>query len=84
MVRVKLFGSPRLDSGVRELTAEADSVKALYPQVLEELRRRNPESAVTEKDLLACLVAVNGKQSTPRAKLRDGDEVWFLPAVAGG
>ena len=84
MVTVKLFGTLRLDSGVREFTAEADSVRALYPQVLAEIRARKPDSAVTEKTLRACLVAVNGQQTTPRARLKNGDVVYVFPAVAGG
>ena len=31
-----------------------------------------------------CLVAVNGVRVNPRTKLRDGDTVYFFPAVAGG
>lgn len=31
-----------------------------------------------------CLVAVNGVLVNPRTKLRDGDTVYFFPAVAGG
>lgn len=84
MVTVKLFGTLRLDSGVRELTAEADSVRTLYPFVLAEIRKQKPDSGVTEKTLRSCLVAVNGEQVSPRAKLRDGDTVYLFPATAGG
>ena len=84
MVTVKLFGTLRIDTGVRELTAEAGSVRELYPIVLREIREKRPDSPVTEKTLHACLVAVNGAQAGPRAKLRDGDVVYFFPAVAGG
>ena len=84
MVTVKLFGTLRLDSGVKELTAEADSVRALYPIILAEIRRQNPDSGITERVLKSCLIAVNGKQATPQAKLRDGDTVYLFPAAAGG
>jgi molybdopterin converting factor small subunit len=84
MVTVKLFGTLRLASGVKELQLEAGSVKELYPLVQRELRIAKPESAVTEKALRGCLVAVNGVRVSPRAKLRDGDTVYFFPAVAGG
>ena len=84
MVKVKLFGTLRLDSGIKELTAEADSVRALYPLILAEIRQRKPDSGITEKDLRACLAAVNGSQASPRARLRDGDVVYLFPAVAGG
>ena len=84
MVTVRLFGTLRLDTGVKELTAEAKNVKALYPLVIRELRAAKLGCAVTEKTLRGCLVAVNGVQAGSRAKLRDGDVVYFFPAVAGG
>ncbi len=83
-VTVKLFGTLRLDSGVKVFTAEADRVRDLYPAILAEIRRRKPESRLTEKELHSCLAAVNGQQANLRTKLRDGDEVYFFPAVAGG
>lgn len=84
MVTVKLFGTLRLDSGVKEVTAEAKTVKELYPLVLREIRAVKPDSAATEKALRACLVAVNGAPAGLRTKLRDGDVVFLFPAVAGG
>ena len=84
MVTVKLFGTLRLDSGVRELTAEVETVKELYPLVMRKIRAVKPDSAVTEKTLRGCLVAVNGVQAGVRTKLRDGDMVYLLQAVAGG
>lgn len=84
MVTVKLFGTLRVDSGVKEFSAEAESVRELYPLILQEIRTEKPDSNVTEKTLRACLVAVNGKQVSPRTKLRDGDTVYLFPAVAGG
>ena len=84
MVTVKLFGTLRLESGVKELTAEAKTVKELYPPVMRQIRAVKPDSAVTEKALRGCLVAVNGVQAGPRTKLRDGDVVYFFPASAGG
>ena len=84
MVTVKLFGTLRLNTGVKELTAEADTIRALYPLVLAEIRKQKPDSGITEKTLKSCLVAVNGKQVTPRTKLRDGDTVYLFPAAAGG
>ena len=83
-VTVKLFGTLRLDSGVKEFTAEADRVRDLYPAVLAEIHRRKPESTLTEKDLQSCLAAVNGQQANLRTKLQAGDEVFLFPAVAGG
>ena len=84
MVTVRLFGTLRLDSGVKALTAEAETVKELYPLVLKEIRAVKPDSAVTEKALRRCLVAVNGIQAGARTKLRDGDVVCIFQAAAGG
>lgn len=84
MVTVKLFGTLRVDSGVKEFSAEAENVRELYPLILQEIRTEKPDSNVTEKTLRACLVAVNGKQVSPRTKLQDGDTVYLFLAVAGG
>ena len=84
MVRVKVYGTLRLDSGVKELCAEADSIRALYPLILAEILRRCPEARITERQLKACLVSVNGKPASPRTRLRDGDVVGFFPPAAGG
>lgn len=84
MVTVKLFGVLRLEAGVKELRLEAGSVKELIPLVCREIRRQRPDCAVSEKDLRACLAAVNGIRANPRTKLRDGDVVVFFPAAAGG
>lgn len=84
MVTVKLFGTLRIDAGIRELTAEAGSIRELYPIVLREIREKSPESPVTEKTLRACLIAVNGTRAGFRTKLRHGDVVFFFTAAAGG
>ena len=84
MVTVKLFGALRLETGVKELIAEAKNVKALYPLIIREIRQQRPDCTVSEKDFRACLVAVNGVRASVRTRLRDGDVVYFFPAVAGG
>ena len=84
MGTVRLFGTLRLETGVKELQLEAGSVRELIPLVCREIRRQRPDFAVTEKDFRACLVAVNGVRVNPRTKLRDRDVVYFFPAVAGG
>lgn len=84
MVTVKLFGTLRLETGVKELTAEAKTVMALYPLIVREIRAAKPDCAVTEKTLRGCLVAVNGVRVNPRTRLQDGDVVYFFPAAAGG
>lgn len=84
MITVKIFGTFRLDSGIKEMQAEAGRVKELYPLVLAEAVRRNPDTTLTIEDIKSCLVSVNGKAARPGTKLSDGDLVYLIPAVAGG
>ena len=84
MVHVKLFGLLRLDTGLKELEAEADSVRALYPILLEETKRANPETKITAADIDGSIVVINGKQGRKSSRLRDGDEVWLMSPVCGG
>ena len=84
MVHVKLFGLLRLDTGLKELTAEADSVRALYPILLEESKRANPATKITAADIDGSIVVINGRQSRKSSRLRDGDEVWLMSPVCGG
>ena len=84
MVHVKLFGLLRLDTGLKELSAEADSVKALEAQLLEAAKQANPATKITAADIDGCIVVVNGKQSGKRDRLSDGDEVWLMSPVCGG
>ena len=84
MVHVKLFGMFRLDTGLREVYAEAKNVKALYPILLAEAKRRRPGCGVTAADLNGCIVLVNGRQSRKNAPLSDGDEVLLMSPVCGG
>lgn len=84
MVHIKLFGLFRLDTGLKELTAEAGRVKELYPILLAEAKRANPATAITARDIDGCIVVVNGVQSRKSARLRDGDEVMLMSPVCGG
>ncbi len=84
MVHVKLFGLFRLDTGIKELTAQADSVRALYPILLDEAKRANPETKITAADIDGCIVVINGRQSKKSSRLSDGDEVWLMSPVCGG
>ena len=84
MITVKLFGTLRIDSGVKQLQAEASRVRELYPAVLAEIRAVQPETEITLKTLKGCRIAVNSVAAAPGTKLRDGDTVYFFPAVAGG
>ena len=60
MVKVKLFGLLRLDTGLKELELEANSVKELYPLILEAAHSARPGTAVTLKDMDGCIVIING------------------------
>ncbi|MBQ6311990.1 MAG: MoaD/ThiS family protein [Lachnospiraceae bacterium] len=84
MVTVKLFGLFRLDTGLKEITADVSDVKSLYPILLKEAKRHNPKTKVKAADIDGCIVLVNGKQMTKRAKLQDGDEVMLMSPVCGG
>ena len=84
MIHVRLFGLFRLDTGLKELRAEAGSVRELYPILLAEARRVRPETTVTAGDLDGCIVMVNGRQSRKSTKLKDGDEVLLMSPVCGG
>lgn len=84
MVHVKLFGLLRLDTGLKELSAEAGSVGALYPVLLAAAKRANPETKITAADIDGCIVVINGRQSKKSSRLSDGDEVWLMSPVCGG
>ena len=84
MVKVELFGLFRLDTGIKEMEAEAESVRDLYPLLLAEAKRLNPKTKITAKDIDGCIVVINGKQANKRAKLSDGDSVMLMSPVCGG
>ena len=84
MVKVRLFGILRLDNGVKELEADVQCVRDLYPLIIEKAKAIDPKTKVTAKDLRGCIVSVNGRQVRPSTKLGDWDEVILVPAVAGG
>ena len=84
MITVKLFGTLRIDSGVKEVQAEAARVKELYAPVLDAISSRQPDTCITLKTLKGCRIAVNGNAAAPNTALQPGDTVYFFPAVAGG
>ena len=84
MVHVKLFGLLRLDTGLKELDAEAATVEDLYPILLAEAKRAKPTTTVTAKDVDGCVIMINGKQGKKRSRLQDGDEVLLMSPVGGG
>ena len=76
MIRVKLYGLLRIESGIKERQMEAATVK----EVLEELER----CGIPRKKLDATVILVNGKNANKRSKLTDGDTVVLMSPVAGG
>lgn len=84
MVKVKLFGLFRLDTGIKELELQAGSVKELYPLLLDAAIKAKPATAVTAADIDGCIVMINGKQAKKNSKLKDGDVVMLMSPVCGG
>ena len=82
MVKIKLFGLLRLDSGVKELEAEVSSVKDIYPLLIEKAQQNGKN--ITVKDIKSSAVLVNGQQANKNTKLCNGDQVIFMSMVAGG
>jgi len=79
----------RFTAGVDEVAADGDSVKA----VLEDLERRHPgmrERLLDEKGDLRRFVNIylNGDDirflSQLDSKVKDGDDISIVPAIAGG
>ncbi len=84
MVHVKLFGLLRLDTGLKELDADAAAVAELYPILLAEAKRAKPSTRITAKDIDGCVIMINGKQGKKSSRLADGDEVLLMSPVCGG
>ena len=84
MVKVKMFGLFRLDTGLKEINAEASSVKELYPILLAEAKKAKPNTVITAADIDGCIVMINGKQGKKTSRLKDGDEVYLMSPVCGG
>ena len=78
MITVKLFGLLRIESGIKELHLEADTMKQLCDNLCRQSER------ISKKDLDKCIILINGNKGTKRSKLQDGDTVIFMSPVAGG
>ena len=84
MVTVKLFGTFRLDSGIKELKLDARTVKDILPIIMDEVIKKDPDTKLSIKDLKGCIVSRNGKQIKMSTSLNDGDVLYLVPAVGGG
>lgn len=83
-VDVKILGLFRLETGLKELDAQAERVRDLYPVLLAKAREANPGTSITAADVDGCIVLVNGRQAKKSARLADGDEVYLMSPVCGG
>ena len=84
MDKVKLFGTLRLDTGLKELSLEASTVKELYPLLLAEARKANPSTKVKAADIDGCIIMINGQQGKKSSRLHEGDTVMLMSPVCGG
>ena len=76
MITVKLYGLLRIESGIRELQIQAETMK----DVLRSLADRG----ISRTGLKGCVLLVNGTPANKRSKLNDGDTVVLMSPVAGG
>ena len=83
-VSVKLLGMFRLDTGLHELEADAESVKDLYPILLAKAREAKPGTQIKAADIDGCIILIDGKQCRKYTKLEDGQTVYLMSPVCGG
>ena len=84
MVTVKVFGTFRLDTGIKELKADVKDVASLYPLLLRQAKKNKPNTKVKAADINACLILVNGERKGKHTRLHDGDVVMLMSPVCGG
>ena len=84
MVKVKLFGLYRLDTGIKEFETEAKTIKDIYGVILKKTKETKPNLKFGLKELEGCIVVVNGRQVKSTVSLKDGDEVMLTTPVCGG
>ncbi len=84
MIKVKIFGLLRMDTGLKELYLEAEKVADLYPQILAQAMKAKPGTKVRAKDIDGCIIMINGVQGKKSSTLCDGDTVMLMSPVCGG
>lgn len=84
MIKVKIFGLLRMDTGLKELELEGEKVRDLYPQILAHAMRAHPGTKVRAKDIDGCIIMINGVQGKKSSTLCDGDTVMLMSPVCGG
>ena len=83
-VKVKLFGLLRLDTGLRQIEADAERVRDLYPVLLTKAREAKPDTKITAADIDGCIILINGAQRKKNTALSEGDTVYLMSPVCGG
>ena len=76
MITVKLYGLLRIESGVKEQTLQAASVKEILAHLV--------QLGIAPEKLNGCVILINGKNASKRSKLQPGDTVVLMSPVAGG
>ena len=76
MITVKLYGLLRIDSGIKERRIEADNIKDVFTDLMQQ--------GIPKKALDGCIILVNGKPTRKRIALQSGDVVQLMSPVAGG
>lgn len=74
MVKVKIFGVVRLQTGVSSFETDAKDVDELMTQI----------PGLSKKEAKDLILMVNGKPAGRRYKFHDGDEVVLLSPAGGG
>ncbi len=77
MVKAKLFGVLRLNSGISTMWVDADRVGGV-------IKRVAATGLTDEKELKQCIILVDGKRAKMQTRLCDGDEIVFLSPAGGG
>lgn len=77
MIRVKMFGVLRLNTGISSVSMEAKTVGDLIDQIA-------GSGKADRKELRKCAVFVAGKPAKMQTRLHDEDEVVFLSPAGGG
>ena len=70
MITVKIFGTFRLDSGLKQMQADVKTAKELYPLIMDEVKRIDPNTKLTIKDVKGCILSRGGDRSEHLQRLR--------------
>lgn len=74
MVKVRIFGVVRLQTGIASYETDAGSLRELLGSI----------PGLTEKEARDLVVLVNGKSVGRNYRFQDGDEVALLAPAGGG